>query len=95
MPGLPVYCLISLVVGGVEVRPPLGDLGRALFSQALLVLRGHPGVASWLSHEGLNKFERGLGHELAPPGAVLRQGRPFGEGRREVEVGQVALKRPA
>ena len=90
MPGLLVYCLISSVVGSAEVRPPHGDLGRALFSQALLVLRGHPGVAPWLSHEGLTKFEGGLGHELVPPGAVLRQGRPFGEGRREVEVGQVA-----
>ncbi len=94
MPGLPVYCLICSLVGGVEVRPPLGDLGRALFRQALLVLRCHPGVASWLSHEGLAKFEGRLGHELAPPGAVLRQGNPFGEGRREVEVGQVTLKRP-
>ena len=63
---------ISSVDGGVEIRPPPSDLGRALFSQALLVLRGHPGVASWLSHEGLTKFEGGLGHELAPPGAVLR-----------------------
>ena len=35
-----------------------------------------------------------LGHELAPPGAVLRQGSPFREGRWEVEVGQVTLKRP-
>ena len=85
-----MYCLVSSVVGGVEVRPPLGDLGRALFSQALLVFRGHPGVAPWLSHEGLTKFEGGLGHELVPSGAVLRQGSPFGEGRREVEVGQVA-----
>ena len=87
-----MYCLISSVIGGAEVRPPLGDLGRALFRQALLVLRGHPGVASWLSHEGLTKCEGGLCHELAPPSAVLRQGCPFGEGRREVEVGQVALK---
>ena len=68
VPGLPVYCLVSSVVGGVEVRPLLGDLGRALFRQALLVRRGYPGVASWLSHEGLPKFEGGLGHELAPPG---------------------------
>ena len=44
---------ISSVDGGVEIRPPPSDLGRALFSQALLVLRDHPGVASWLSHEGL------------------------------------------
>ncbi len=88
-----VYYLMNSVVGGaeVEVRPPLGDLGPVLFSKALLV----PGVASWLSHEELTKFEGGLGHELLPPGAVLRQGSPFGEGRREVEVCQVALKRLA
>ncbi len=77
VPGLPVHCLVSSVVWGVEVRPPLGDFGRALFSQALLVLRGHPGVAPWLSHEELAKFEGGLGHELVPPGAVLRQGSPL------------------
>ena len=70
-------------------------ISAALFRQALLVLRGHPGVAPWLSHEGLTKFEGGLGHELVPPGAVLRQGSPIRECRREVEVGQVALKRPA
>ncbi len=45
MQGLPVNCLISSVAGGFEVRPPLGDLGRALFRQALLVLWGHPGVS--------------------------------------------------
>ena len=90
-----MYYLISSVVVGDEVRPPPGGLGRALFSHSLLVLRGQPGVASWLSHAGLTEFEWGLGHELVPPGAVLRQGSPFGEGRREVEVGQVALKRPA
>ena len=43
---------------------------------------------------GLTSLEGGLLHELAPPSAVLRQGSPFGEGRWEVEVGQVALKRP-
>ena len=80
---MPVYYLIFSVVGGVEVRPPLGDLGRALLSRSVLILRGHPGVAPWLSHAGLAKFEGGLGHELAPPGAVLRQGCPFGEGRRK------------
>jgi hypothetical protein len=97
VPGLPMKCLISSVVGGVEVRrpPPLGDLSRGLFSQALLVLWDHPGVAPWLSHEGLTKFEGGLGHELVPPGAVQRQESPFGEGRPKAEVGQVALKRPA
>ena len=95
MLGLPVYYLISSVVGGVEVRPPLGDLGRALLSRSVLILRGHPSVAPWLSHAGLAKFEGGLGHELASPSAVLRQGCPFGEGRRKVKVGQLALKRPA
>lgn len=78
----------------LEVRPPLGDLDRALFSQALLVLRGHPGVAPWLSHEGLSKFKGGLGHELSSPGAVLHLGSPSREGRWEIEVGQVTLKRP-
>ena len=81
-----MYYLISSVVGGVEVRPPLGDLGRALHSRSVLILRGSPGVAPWLSRAGLAKFEGGLGHELAPPGAVLRQGRPFSKVRRKVEV---------
>ncbi len=58
-PGLPVYYLIFSVVGVIGVRPPLGDLGRALFSQALLVLRRRPGVASWLSHARLTRFEWG------------------------------------
>ena len=61
----------------IEVLPSIGDLGRMLFRQALLVLRGLPGVVSWLSHEGLTKFEGGLGHKPVPPGAVLRQGSPF------------------
>ncbi len=52
--------------------PPLGDLGRALFSQLLLVLRGHSDVASWLSHAGLIKFEWGLGHKLVPPGKIAK-----------------------
>ncbi len=81
-----MYCLISSVAGGIETRPPLGDLDRALLSQALLVLRVHPGVASYLSHEGLTKFEEGLGHKLELSGAVLRQGSPVGEGRQEAEV---------
>ena len=54
-------CQCTALSPGVEVRPPLGDLDRALFSQVMLVLRCHPGVASWLSHEGLTKFEGGLG----------------------------------
>ena len=62
-------------------------LVRALFSQAQLVLRGHPGVSSWLSHEGLSRFEWRFGHELAPPSAF-----PFGEVRWGVEVCQEALK---
>jgi hypothetical protein len=90
-----MYCLISSVIGGVEVRSPFGNLDRSLCSEVLLVLLGHPGVASWLSHVEHKKFEGGLGHELAPPGVVLRHWSPFDEGRREVEMGQVALKRPA
>jgi hypothetical protein len=38
------------------------------------------------SHAALKKFEGVLGHELA----VLHHGSPFGEGRREVKVGQMA-----
>ena len=43
---LPCFCSVSSVVGGVEVRPPLGIFIRVLFSQAMLVLRGNRGVAS-------------------------------------------------
>ena len=81
-----MYYLTSLVVGDVEVRPPLGDVGRALLSRSVLILRGHTGVVPWLSHAGLTKFEGGLGHELAPLGAVLRHGCPFGEGRRKIAL---------
>ena len=49
--------VFSSVVGRVKVRPPLDDLGRTLYSRALLVLRGHPGVASWLSHEGQEAWD--------------------------------------
>ena len=45
-----------------------------VFSQAQLVLWGHPGVSSWLSHEGLIKFDWRFGHELGSLSAVLRQG---------------------
>ena len=84
VPGLPG--LISSVVCGIEVRPPLGDLGHALFSQALLVLRGHPGVASWLSHtHGLPGLK----------GGSVTSSRHPAHSAPEVEVGQVALKRPA
>ena len=72
--GMPVYHLFSsVVVVGVEDRPPLGDLGCALRHRPALVLRSHPGVAPWLPHEGLANGEGGRGHELVPPGAVLRQ----------------------
>ena len=94
--GMPVYHLFSsVVVVGVEDRPPLGDLGCALHHRPALVFRSHPGVAPWLPHEGLANGEGGRGHELVPPGAVLRQVCPLGEHRREVEVVQVALERPA
>jgi len=52
--GLPVHNpSFSVVVVGVEDRPPLSDLGRALRRRPTLVLRGHPGVPLWLPHEGL------------------------------------------
>ena len=89
------YLFSSVVVVGVEDRPPLGDLSRALRHRPALVLWGHPGVAPWLPHEGLANGEGGRGHELVPPGAVLRQVCPLGEHRREVEVVEVALERPA
>jgi len=60
--GLPVcYLSSSVVVVGVEDRPPLGDLGRALRHRSTLVLRGHPGVPPWLPHEGLANGEGGFG----------------------------------
>ena len=59
--GMPVYHLFSsVVVVGVEDRPPLGDLSRALRHGPALVLWGHPGVAPWLPHEGLANGEGGL-----------------------------------
>ncbi len=69
---------ISSVVGGVDVCPPVG----ALFSQALLVLRGNPSAASCLSHEGLAKFEGGLGLELVPPA------RPSARGAQSVKAAE-------
>ena len=74
VPGLPVYCLISSVVDGVEVCPPLSDLGRALFSQAQLVLWGHPGVSSWLSHEGLKSVNEGSVTSLRHPARSCARG---------------------
>jgi len=89
-----VHCLASsVVVVGVEDRPPFGDLGCALRHRPTLVLRSHPGVAPWLPHEGFANGEGGRGYE--PPGAILRQVCPLGEHRRKAEVVQVALKRPA
>lgn len=52
-------------------------------SYALLNLWDQSGVATW--HMGLTKCEWGLGHLLAPIGAVLRQGFPISEGRHEIE----------
>ena len=50
---VPVYNLVSsVVVVGVEDRLPLGDLGCALRHRPAPVLRGYPGAASWLPHEG-------------------------------------------
>jgi hypothetical protein len=93
---VPVYCPVSsVVVVVVEDRPPFGDLGCALRHRPAPVLRSYPGIAPWLPHEGLASGEGGCGHELLPPGAVLRRACPLSELRRKIEVAQVALKRPA
>ena len=89
------YLFSSVAAVGVEDRPPFGDLGCALRHRPAFVLRSHPGVAPWLPHEGLANGEGGRSHELVPPGAVLRQVCPLGKHRREVEVVEVALERPA
>ena len=67
MLGLPVYYLISSVVGGVEVRPPLGDLGRALLSRSVLNLRDHPGVELELE---LELIQSQLAQKPMPRGEV-------------------------
>ena len=47
-----MHCLASsVVVVGVEDRPPFGDLGCALRHRPTLVLRSHTGVAPWLPHK--------------------------------------------
>ena len=58
---MPLYCLASsVVVVGVEGRPPFGDLGCALRRRLATVLRSQPGVAPWLPHEGLANGEGGV-----------------------------------
>ncbi len=52
--GLPVYYLISLVVGGIEAGPPLGDLGRALYNNSLLILRFDLGLPLGCRTQGLS-----------------------------------------
>ena len=65
---MPVYYLVSsVVVVGVEDRPPLGDLGCALRHRPALVLRSHPGVAPWLPHEGLANGEGSVVTSLCHP----------------------------
>ncbi len=70
---------------------------RALFSHSMLGLnglRGHPWCRLLVvARKAYLKW--GFGHELAPPGVVLRQVSPFSLGRWKAEAGQVALKRPA
>ena len=58
---MPVYYRASsvVVVVGVEDRPPFGNLGCALRHHPALILRGHPGLAPWLPHEGLANGEGG------------------------------------
>ena len=76
---VPVYYLLSsVVVVGVEDRPPFSDLSCALRHRPAPVLRSRLGVAPWLPHEGLAN-----GEGFVPPGAVLRQECPHGEHRRK------------
>ena len=75
------YLVSSVVVVGVEDRPPFGDLGCALRHRPAPVLRSNPGVAPWLPHEGLAN-----GEGFVPPDAALRQARPLGEHRQKVEA---------
>ena len=74
-------CKGASVVVGVEDRPPFGDPGCALRHRPAPVLRSHPGFAPWLPHGGRANGEGRRGHELLPPGAVLRQACPLAEGR--------------
>jgi len=60
----PVWAFLFWRSTFVEVRPPLGDQSRVLFSHALLGLLSHPGAASRISHEVLAKFEFRSGQEL-------------------------------
>ena len=85
-----------LLIGvGVEGSLPLRDLGGALRHVSSPVLRCQPGVAPWSPYERLADGERGMSDEFVPGRAVLRECGPFGEGRREVEVLEVAFEGPA
>jgi hypothetical protein len=84
---VPVYNPASPVaVVGVEGRPPFGDLGCALRHRPAPVLQIRPGVAPLLPHEGFANGEGWRGHELLPPGAVLRQACQSGGHLRKVKA---------
>ena len=72
--------------GGVENGLMLCDLGRAACLVLKFLLRCPPGVSPGAPYERLADGERGLGHALAPVGAVLRDARPGGLGQRNVEA---------
>ena len=86
---------------GIEESTALCDFGGALRHEPPPVCRRHPGVAPGRPHVGLADVEGPLGHKLASPRAVLREGGQFGEGEcgavraRLSKVLEVALERPA
>ncbi len=77
VPRLPVYCLISSEIDGIEIRPPLGFRPRAVQPSAACP-PGSPWCRLLVVARRAITFEGGLGRELAPPGAVVRHGSPFG-----------------
>ncbi len=70
-------------------------VSAARCSAKLCLSSGVTLVSSLVVARRAYKVLRGLCHELAPPEAVPRQWSPVGEGSREAEVGEVALKPPA
>ena len=74
----------------VALRSWLRDVTRPY-----IVLWRSPVVASGAPHEQLADGERGMGHALAPVGAVLRDVRPHSLGQRKAEAYWEALERPA
>ena len=80
---VPVFYIVSsVVVVGVEDRPPFVNLGCALHHRSAPVLRSHP--PRGCRTKGLPMAKGGVVTKLVPPDAVLRQACPLGEHRRKV-----------